>query len=88
MLTVCILIDGKEILPDVFRNKDIRKGALIGGTHTVPRSVHALSKTTCLVTYSLGILAYKIGSTIEKIDEWLCKPVVITYDEVTAIQLP
>ena len=32
-LTVCILIDGKDILPDVFRNKDIAKRVLVCGTH-------------------------------------------------------
>ena len=53
-----------------------------------PRSVHALNKTTFLVTYSSGILAEDIGSVIKKINEWLGKPVVITCDEVTAVQLP
>ena len=38
--------------------------------------------------YSSEILAEKIGSAIEKIDEWLGKPVVITCDDVTALQLP
>ena len=36
MLAVCILIDGKEILPDVFRNEDITKGVLVSGTHIEP----------------------------------------------------
>ena len=87
-LTVCISIDGKDILPDVFRNEDIAKEVLVSGTHVKPRSVHALNKTIFLVTYSSGILAEDIGSTIEKINEWLGKPVVITCDEVTAAQLP
>ena len=38
--------------------------------------------------YSLGILAKEIGPAIEKINEWLGKPVVITCDEVTPVQLP
>ena len=75
MLTVHILIDGKDILPDVFRNEEIAKGVLVSGT-------------TFLVTYSSGILAEEIGSAIEKIDECLGKPVVIMHDEVAAIQLP
>ena len=53
-----------------------------------PRSVHALNETTFLVTYPSGIQADDIGSAIEKINEWLGKPVVITCDEVTAVQLP
>ena len=87
-LIVCILIDGKEILLDVSRDKDIMKGVLISGTHVEPRSVYSLNETTFLVTYSSGILAEEIGSAIEKIDEWLSKPVVITCDDATAIQLP
>ena len=64
------------------------KGVLVSSTHVKPRSVHALNATTFLVTYSLGILAEEVGSAIEKIDEWLGKPVVIMCDEVTAMQLP
>ena len=45
-------------------------------------------RSTFLVTYSSGILAEEIASAIEKIDEWLGKPVVITCDEVTTAQLP
>ena len=88
MLTVCVVIDIKDVLPDVFRNKDIAKGVLASKTHVEPRSVHALNETTFLVTYSSGILAKDIGSAIEKINEWLGKPVVITCHEVTAAQLP
>ena len=57
-------------------------------THVEPKCVHALNETTFLVTYSSGVLADEIGSVIEKIDEWLEKPVVITCDEVTTAQLP
>ena len=73
---------------DAFRNEDITKGVLICGTQVEHRSVHALNETTFLVTYSSGILAEEIGSAIENIEEWLGKPVVITCDDVTAIQLP
>ena len=88
MLMVCILIERKEILPYVFQNEDIAKGVLISGTHIEPRSVQTLNETIFLVTYSSGILAKGIRSAIEKINEWLGKPVVITCDEVTAVQLP
>ena len=87
-LTVCVLIDGREILSDDFWNENVVKGVLIGGTHIEPRSVHALNETTFLVTYSSGILAEEIGTAIEMIDEWLGKPVVITCDEVTTAQFP
>ena len=33
-------------------------------------------------------MAEEIGIAIKKIDNWLGKPVVITCDEVTAVQLP
>ena len=82
-LTVQVLIDGREILPDIFCNEDIAKRGLVSGPHIETRSVYALNETTFLVTYSSEILAVEIGSAIEKIDEWLGKPVVITYDEVT-----
>ena len=85
-LNVCVLVGGREILPDVFQNDDVVKGVLIGGTHVEPRSVQALNETTFLVTYSSGILAKEIGIGIEKIDKWLGKPVVITCNEVTTVQ--
>ena len=88
ILAVHILIDGKDILPDVFRNEDIAKGVLVSGTHVKPRNVLTLNETTFLVTYSSGIWAKDIGSAIGKISEWLGKPVVIMRDEVTAVQLP
>ena len=88
MLIVCILIDGKDILPDIFRNEDIAKGVFVNRTQIEPRSVCDLNETTFLVTYSSGILAEDIGSVIEKIAEWLGKPVVITCEEATATQLP
>ena len=56
-------------------------------THVGPRSDHAPNETTLLLTYSSGILAEEIGSAIEKINEWLGKPVVITCDEVTTAEL-
>ena len=56
--------------------------------HVEPRSVQALNETTFLVTYASGILADEIGSAVEKIEDWLGKPVVITCDEVTTTQLP
>ena len=88
MLTVHVLIEGRVILSDIFRNEDISKGLLIGQTHVESRSVHVLNETTFLATYSSGILTEDIDSAIEKINEWLGKPVVITCDEVTATQLP
>ena len=32
-LTVFILIEGRDILLDIFRNEDITKGVLVGATH-------------------------------------------------------
>ena len=43
MLTVCILIDGREIF---FGIEDIAKGVLVSGTHIEPRRVYALNETT------------------------------------------
>ena len=53
-----------------------------------PKRLQALNETTFLVTFEAGILAEEIGITFEKINNWLGKPVVITCDEVTMVQLP
>ena len=87
-LMVCIQIDGKEILLQVLCNEEVTKGVLMGWTNVQPKSMQALNETTFLATYAVGILAEEIGTAIEKIDNWLGKPVVITCDEVTVAQLP
>ena len=83
MLMVHMLIDGKEILLLVLWNEDIAKEVLMSWTHVEPRSVQTLNETTFLVTYASGILADAIGSAVEKVEDWLGKPVVITCDEIT-----
>ena len=87
-LMVCMLIDGKEILPLVLWNEDVMKEVLMSWTLVEPGNVHTLNETTFLVTYASGILADEIGSAIEKIGDWLGKQVVTTCDEVTLAQLP
>ena len=87
-LMVCILIHGKEILLQVLWNEKVTKGVLMGWTHVEPKNVQALNENTFLVTYGAGILVEEIGTAIEKIKNWLGKPVVITCDEVTTAQLP
>ena len=52
------------------------------------KRLQALNKTTFLATFAVGILAEEIRNTIERTDNWLGKPVVITCDEVTETQLP
>ena len=86
-LTVCILIDGKEILLQVLQNEEVAKGVSMGWTHLKPRNVQTLNETTFLATYAVGIMADEIGAAIEKIKNWLGKPGVITCNEVTAAQL-
>ena len=88
LLMVCMLIDGKEILLLTLQNEDVTKGVLMSWTHVEPRNVHTLNETTFLVTYASGILANEIGSAVEKIGDWLGKPVVITCVKVTLAQLP
>ena len=53
-----------------------------------PKKLQALNETTFLATFAVGILAEEIGIAIEKIDNWLGKPVVITSNDVTTAQLP
>ena len=87
-LMVCILIDGKEILPQALCNEEVTKGVITGWTNMEPKRLQALNEMTFLVTFAVGILAEEIGIAIEKIDNWLGKPVVITCNEVTTVQLP
>ena len=87
-LTVCMLIDGKEILPQALHNEEVMKGMLTGWMNVEPKRLQALNETTFLAIYAVGILAEEIGTAIEKINNWLGKPVVITCDDVTVAQLP
>ena len=86
--TVHMLIDGKEILPQALHNEEVMKGVLMGWTNVEPKRLQALNETTFLATFAVGILAEEIGIAIERIDNWLGKPVVITCNEVTMAQLP
>ena len=85
-LMVCMLIDGKEILLQTLHNEQVAKGIITGWTNVEPKRLQALNETTFLATFAAGILAEEIGITIEKIDNWLGKPVVITCNEVTVVE--
>ena len=81
-LMVCMLIDGKEILLQALYNEEVAKGVITGWTNVEPKRLQALNETTFLATFAVGILAEEIGIGIERIDNWLDKPVVITCNEV------
>ena len=87
-LTVSILIDVKEILLQALHNEEVTKGVITGWTNVEPKRLHALNEMSFLATFAEGILADEIGIAIEKIDNWLGKPAVITCNEGTAVQLP
>ena len=87
-LMVGLLIDRKEILLQALCNEEVTKGVITGWTNVEPKRLQALNETTFLATFALGILAEEIGIAIEKIDNWLGKPVVISFNEVTTVQLP
>ena len=53
-----------------------------------PKKLQALNETTFLATFAVGILPEEIGIAIERIDNWLGKPVVNTCNKVTTSQLP
>ena len=86
-LTVHVLINGKEILPQGLGNEEVTKGLITGWTNIESKRLQALNETTFVATFAVGILAEKIGIAIGRIDNWLGKPGVITYDEVTTAQL-
>ena len=87
-LMVCMLIDGKEILPQTLCNEEVAKGVLTRWTNVEPKRLQALNENTFLATFAVGILAEEIGIATERIDNWLGKPVFITRNEVTTAQLP
>ena len=88
MLMAHVLINGNEILLQALYNEEVTKGVITGWTNVEPKRLQALNETTFLATFAAGILAEKIGIDIERIDNWLGKPVVITCNEVTMVQLP
>ena len=85
---VCMLINGKEILLQALCNEKVAKGVITGWMNVEPKRLQALNETTFLATFVLGILAEEIGIAIEKINNWLGKPVIITCNEVTVVQFP
>ena len=87
-LMVCVLINGNEILLQVVYNEEVMKGVLTGWMNVEPKRLQALYETTFLAIFAVGISAEEIGTAIERIDNWLGKPIVITCDEVTMVQLP
>ena len=85
---VCMLINGKKILLQALCNEEVAKGVITGWTNMESKRLQALNEPAFLATFAASILAEEIGIDIEKIDNWLGKPVVITCNEVTVVQLP
>ena len=69
-LTVCVLIDGKEILLQTLCNEEVAKGVITGWTNMEPKRLQALNESTFLATFAAGFLAEEISVAIEKIDNW------------------
>ena len=78
----------QEILLQALCNEEVTKEVLTGWTNMEPKRLQALNETTFLATFAVGILAEEIGIAIERIDNWLGKPVAIMCNEVTVAQLP
>ena len=85
-LMVHILLDRKEILPQALHNEEVAKGVITVWTNVEHKRLQAVNEMTFLATFVVGILAEEIGIAIEKINNWLGKPVVITCNEVTVVQ--
>ena len=43
-LTVCVLIDGKEILPQALCNEEVMKGVLTGWMYVEPKRLQTLKR--------------------------------------------
>ena len=54
-LTVCMLINGKEILLQALYNEEVAKGIIPGWTNVEPKRLQALNETTFLATFVVGI---------------------------------
>ena len=87
-LMVHMLIDGKEILLQALHNEEVAKVILTRWTNVESKRLQAFKETTFLATFAVDILAEEIGIAMERIDNWLDKPVAITCNEVTMAQLP
>ena len=87
-LMVCMLIKGKEILLQALCNEEVTKGVLTRWMNVEPKRLQTLNETTFLAIFVAGILADEIGTAIERVDNWLGKPIVIMCNEVTMAQLP
>ena len=87
-LMVCVLINGKEILPQALHNEEVMKGVLTWWKNVEPKRLQALNETIFLAIYAVCFLAEEIGTAIERINNWLGKPVVIMCNEFTVAQLP
>ena len=59
----------------------------MGWTHVEPKNVQASNETTFFAMYAASILAEEIGAAIEKIENCLGKPVVLTCNEVATADL-
>ena len=62
-LTVHILIDGKEILPQAFCSEEVAKGVITGWTNVEPKRLQVLNETTFLATFAVVIVAER---------DWCC----------------
>ena len=67
-LTVCMLINGKEILLQALHNEEVMKGVITGWRNVETKRLQALNETTFLATFAVGIVAEEIGSVIKRID--------------------
>ena len=79
---------GKKSYCRLFIMRRLQRGVLTGWMNVEPKRLQALNETAFLATFAVGILAEEIGTAIERNDNWLGKPIVITCDEVTMAQLP
>ena len=59
-LTVCVLINGKEILLQALCKEEVVKGVITGWTNVEPKKLQALNETTFLATFAVSILVRRL----------------------------
>ena len=76
ILMLHVLIDRKEILPQVLKNEEVVKRVLMGWMYIEPKNVQVLNETTFLDTYASCIVVRRLGLLLKRLrigwtSQWL-----------------
>ena len=66
-LTVCMLIDGKEILPQALCNEEVAKGVITGWTNVEPKRLQALNESPSYLHLQQAFWLRRLESPLRKL---------------------